>query len=241
MSLELELDYRLRWMDFDRYGRIQPWALFDLFQDTATVHAVQLGIGRDDMAAEGVFWAVVRMKYEMAGRPEHHQEVTVRTWPHSLSRFSFIRDYQMFDASGNLLVQASSEWVLMDIETRKFASAKDFYRGPIDFSEDRVFEKKPRKAPSFEAGNRPQLTVVPAYCDIDVNGHVNNAMYARYVVDALNPGEAGAIKSFQIDYRQEALVGMPLAVDVLVEDDRVLAKGVREDGETSFLSSIELV
>ena len=54
MAMELSLDYRLRWMDFDRYGHMQPWAVLDLFQDAATVHAVELGIGREDMDHKGV-------------------------------------------------------------------------------------------------------------------------------------------------------------------------------------------
>lgn len=240
MTLEMTLDYRMRWMDFDRYGRVQPWALLDLFQDVATAHALELGIGRDNMIPRGVFWAVIRTKYEIISEPHHHQLVTVRTWPHSLSRFSFIRDFTLADESGNTLVKATSEWVLMDVEDRKFVSVKDYYDGPTNFSEDRCFPKKPRKTPGFDEGNRPVCAVVPMYCDIDVNGHVNNAMYARYVVDALDPDEVGSIKTFQIDYRQEALLGTPLSVHVLVEDGRVLAKGLREDGETSFASLIEL-
>ena len=97
-----------------------------------------------------------------------------------------------------------------------------------------------RIALGFDEGNRRVLTVMPSFCDIDVNGHVNNAMYAKYVVNAFEPDGASAIKSFQIDYRQEAKLGEPLTVHSLVEDGRVLAKGLREDGEISFASIIEL-
>lgn len=240
MALEMQLDYRLRWMDFDKYGRMQPAAILDLCQDAATLHAIELGIGRDDMAPQGVFWAVIHSKYEIVKEPQHHQVITLRTWPHSLSRFSFIRDFHLRDEAGELLVKATTEWVVMDIETRKFASVKDFYTGSTDFSEDRVFEKKPRKIRNFEEGNCPVRTVVPSYSDIDVNGHVNNARYANYVVDSLNPGEEGSIKTLQIDYRHEVLPGVPLQVHTLVEDGLVLSKGLNEDGAVAFACSIEL-
>ena len=239
MALELTLDYRMRWMDFDRYGRMQPWAVLDLLQDTATAHAVELGIGRDSMVPQGVFWAIIRMRYEVEREPKHHQAVTVRTWPHSLSKFSFIRDFTISDEAGDLLVKASSEWVLMDVEARKFASVKDHYAGPTDFCEDRVFPKKPRKLPAFEVDDGPARVVVPAYSDIDVNGHVNNAMYARFVVDALDPGAQGTVRAFQMDYRQEVLVGAPLSIYTHVEGGKAYAKGLREDGETSFACLIE--
>ena len=240
VALERELDYRMRWMDFDRYGRVQPWALLDLFQDLATAHAEELGIGRDEMIAQGVFWAVIRSKYEVLREPVPHQHVRVHTWPHTLTRFSFIRDYHLLDDAGDLLVKATTEWVLMDVQTRKFVSAKDYYTGSEDFLEQRAFPKKPRKAPGFTEGNRPVRSVVPSFCDIDVNGHVNNAMYARYVIDALEPEEAGAIKTFQLDYRQEARLGVPLEIHALAEEGRILLKGLREDGETSFCCEIGL-
>lgn len=240
MALGMELDYRLRWMDFDQYGRMQPASVLDIFQDMATMQAGDMGIGRDDMLKSGVFWAVIRSKFEILRAPSHYQVVTVRTWPHSPTRFSFMRDFTMRDEADNPLIKASTEWVLMDAKTRKFTSVKGYYHGPDDFDEARAFERKPRKLPDFEEGNRPVCTVVPSYSDIDVNGHVNNAMYANYVINALNPSENGTMKSFQIDYRHEVLPGVPLAMHTLVEEGRVLSKGVNPDGQIAFASLIEL-
>ena len=45
MGLEMELDYRLRWLDFDRYGRLQPVTVLDICQDMATLQAEDMGIG----------------------------------------------------------------------------------------------------------------------------------------------------------------------------------------------------
>lgn len=240
MTLEMSLDYRLRWLDFDRYGHMRPESILDVFQDAATLQAEDMGIGRADMLAKGVFWAVVRLKYIVVHEPERFQIVTVRTWPHTLSSFSFLRDFQMLDEAGKLLVKARTEWVVMDSESRKFARVKNLYTGPTDFSTDRALDEKLRKVPDFEAGNRPVRSVVPAYTDIDANGHVNNARYTNFIVDALDPEPGKAIKSLQIDYRHEALPNTPLDVHTLVENERVLSKGVREDGNVSFACAIEL-
>ena len=48
------------------------------------------------------------------------------------------------------------------------------------------------------------------------------------------------MKTFQLDYRYEVLPGKPLDIYTLVEDGRVLSKGVREDGKTAFSCVIEL-
>ncbi|MBQ9000699.1 MAG: hypothetical protein IJ087_02455 [Eggerthellaceae bacterium] len=239
MAMEMSLDYRLRWLDFDRYGRMRPESILDLFQDVATLQADDMGIGHGDMLKHGVFWAVVRMKYEVLREPVRFQVVTARTWPHTMKTFSFMRDFELRDESGDLLVKASSEWVLMDLETRRFTNVKSIYDGPTDFVADRSFDGKIRKVPDFEEDNYPPFEVVPAYSDIDLNGHVNNARYTNFVVDALNPGEEGSVKTLQIDYRHEALPGEPLVVHTRIEDDRALLKGVRSDGNSAFACAIE--
>ena len=240
MALSMELDYRLRWMDFDRCGRMKPSAMLDIFQDVATVQADSMGIGRDDMLAKGVFWAVIRTKLEVVKQPANYQIVTARTWPHTPSRFSFLRDFSMRDESGAMLVKATSEWVLMDAETRKFVSVTDVYRESPEFDAERMFDRKPRKAPVFEKGNCPIATIVPSYTDIDVNGHVNNAMYADFIVNALGPDSEGSLKTLQIDYRYEAKLGEPLSVHTFAEGDRVLSKGVNERGDVVFAGEITL-
>lgn len=240
MSVSLEQDYRLRWMDFDRHGRIKPSAILDMCQDVATVHANQLRMGRDDMLKQGVFWAVIRSKIEFFGDFKHFQVVTVRTWPHSPSRFSFLRDYTVRNEEGTLLAAMSSEWVLMDIETRKFTSVTDHYDVPDGLDEARVFAKKPRKVPAFTDENRPVVLLSPVYTDIDVNGHVNNAMYADFVLDALNPSEAVFLKTFQMDYRHEVLPAAPLEMHTYIESNRILFKGINEQGDIAFACAAEL-
>lgn len=240
MGLEMTLEYRLRYLDFDRNGRIHPVAVLDLLQDVATLQAETMGIGHEGMLKQGVFWALIRLKYEVVKPPERFQLVRVRTWPHSLTRFSFQRDFTVSDEAGNTLVKATSEWVLMDIKARKFVKMSNHYDGPTDFLEDRSFDEKPRKIPSFDEGTKPVFDVVPTFSDIDVNGHVNNARYPRFVMDALDPDDECAIRTFQIDYRHEVLPGAPLSIHTLVREGSVLAKGVREDGETAFTCLIEL-
>ena len=78
------------------------------------------------------------------------------------------------------------------------------------------------------------------FSDLDLNGHVNNARYANYVVNALNPTGEGFIKTLQIDYRHEVLAHAPLEMHTLVEDGHVLSKGINENGDVAFACAIDL-
>jgi acyl-ACP thioesterase len=196
-------------MDFDRYGRLHPTPIIDIFQDIATVHAERMGIGRDAMVEQGVFWAVVRSKLEVVKAPSQLQVVTVRTWPNAPTRFSFVRNFTMCDERGDVLVKAMNEWVLMGLESRAFISVKDHYDGPDDFDEARAFEGKLRKIADFSEGSQPVVEIVPRYSDIDVNGHVNNAVYIDWAIDSIPDDlyDAGDPKELRITYKKECRRG----------------------------------
>lgn len=239
MPIGLERDYRLRWMDFDRYGRFKPQAILDIFQDIATAQAEEMGISDKDLAPKGVFWVVTRVKIEIVNEPQYHERVIARTWPHTQTKLSFLRDYTIRTEEEELLVKATSEWVLVDAGKRSFASALLAYDGPKDFYDARSFESKPKKIKNFTEEPTKRVTIVPGYSDIDKNGHLNNAMYARLIIDALEPSDTRALKTFQIDYRHEVLAGKALTIEALVEDDAVKVRGLLEDGQTAFMALIE--
>lgn len=240
MALQMERDYRMRWMDLDRYGHVQPFAIMDMLQDLAILQAEDMGIGRTAMDPRGVFWAIIRLKYEVLREPRHFEHVIVRTWPHSPSRFSFMRDFDLRADNGEVLVRCTTEWVLMDKESRKFVSVRDVCEANGDYLEERAFESKPRKIADFEEDPDKAFVVVPRYSDIDVNGHVNNAKYANFAIDALDPHGEMAVRTFQIDYRHEVFPGEPLSMFTQRDGSEVLAKGVRGDGATAFACKIEL-
>ena len=81
--------------------------------------------------------------------------------------------------------------------------------------------------------------MIPTYSDVDYNGHVNNARYANYAMDAYNPGEGRLLKSFQIDYRYEVLPDAPLRMYTQDDGDIVFAKGIREDDNIAFMCAME--
>lgn len=238
MALELIQDYRLRWNDYDRFGHIAPDSVLDICQSMAIIHAEQMGIGRAKLLERGQVWVLVRMKLEVLRQP-NQESLTVRAWPHSPSKFSFLRDFELSDSEG-LSIKATSEWVLMDVEARKFARFDASIMGEAEYSPDRAFEEKPRKISPFELEGEPLLTLKPHYTDIDVNGHVNNARYPRFVMDALQLGADQPIRTMQIDYRHEIAPSDTIAIYANYDNEAIRANGVLEDGTVAFSCAIEV-
>ncbi len=238
--VELEIKEHLRTTDFDRYRRLKPSAVLQLFQDVATHQAEKMGIGFAKMMEKGVLWAVIRTSYEVIEQPHLYEEVRVRTWPHDPSKFSFLRDYQIKNSAGELLIKGTSEWVLMGFEDRSFVPLFDVYDGTRNFIDERNYEKKPRKLRNFDEAGIEPYTLVPSYSSVDLNGHVNNSVYADFLIDAIDPGEAHSVKAFQMDFRQEVLEGVPLNIFTHKTEDGIEAKGLDAEGNVMFAARIEV-
>ena len=240
MTIGYEQTYQLRTGDFDRYAHLLPSSILDVFQDVAGVNAEQVpGMTWKELSDAGLFWVVTRIKYEVVETPALHEQVIARTWPLAPTRLGFQRDYTMRKLDGSLLVKCSSDWILMDYKTRSFASARDFYNGPDDFSEEKVFDKKLRKIKTFEPEDEGTQFDV-SFVDIDINGHVNNSKYPNFVLNALNLAEGETIKTFQIDYRHEHRPGDKVTIHSKKEGNIITSLGMNPEGDCMFETQIEL-
>lgn len=240
MTIGYEQTYQLRTGDFDRYAHLLPSSILDVFQDVAGVNAEQVpGMTWKELSDAGLFWVVTRIKYEVIETPALHEQVIARTWPLAPTRLGFQRDYTMRKLDGGLLVKCSSDWILMDYKTRSFASARDFYNGPNDFSEEKVFDKKLRKIKTFEPEDEGTQFDV-SFVDIDINGHVNNSKYPNFVLNALNLAEGETIKTFQIDYRHELRPGNKVTIHSKKEGNIITSLGMNPEGDCMFETQIEL-
>ena len=240
MTIGYEQTYQLRTGDFDRYAHLLPSSILDVFQDVAGVNAEQVpGMTWKELSDAGLFWVVTRIKYEVVETPALHEQVIARTWPLAPTRLGFQRDYTMRKLDGSLLVKCSSDWILMDYKTRSFASARDFYNGPDDFSEEKVFDMKLRKIKTFEPEDEGTQFDV-SFVDIDINGHVNNSKYPNFVLNALNLAEGETIKTFQIDYRHELRPGNKVTIHSKKEGNIITSLGMNPEGDCMFETQIEL-
>lgn len=232
-------NYTLRAGDFDCFNRIKPSAVLDLFQDAAGQHAEALGVGFEDMLKRGFLWVVTRVKFEIITAPERYQTVLIKTWPLEPNRINYRREYGIEDLNGNLLIKGSSEWVVLHSTERRFLSVPDLYPFSDNFHDEKAFEGKIGKIRNFEPDSNP-YKITPAFCELDINGHVNNIKYADFVLDAVNPQSTDVLKTFQIDYRKEVMQGTSLNVRYLRNEDGIFVKGDNDSGDTAFTCKIEL-
>lgn len=237
MNRIFEKVYTLRAGDFDKYDRLHPAAVLDLFQDVAGQHAETLGVGFEAMLQRSYLWVLVRVKYHILAPVHRYQSVRVKTWPLEPRRLSYRREYCIEDENGKRLVAGSSEWVVIDSVERRLCWVPSLYPANLEFCTEVMCEDKLRRVPEVQTDGNVH-TVLAGFSDLDVNDHVNNVKYANYVMDAINPTWEEEIESFQIDYRKEVVQGTELLVSCGRKADGIYACG--EDGDHTQMFTCKL-
>ncbi len=152
---------------------------------TATAHANDLGIGYFHLLPEDLGWVLSRMSIKVYRWPTINDRLWVESWVDSFNRFMSRRDFRMVDAQGNVLAEACSVWVCINLTTRR-PSARPW--------PEECLGADAKIAP--ELGDFPRLGAIEspcyidlvnwAYRDIDFYGHVNSARYVEHLVDAIH-------------------------------------------------------
>lgn len=230
-----EQTYRLRTGDFDSRRRLQPAAILDLFQDVAGEHAASLGMGYDDMIRRGMLWVVLRVAFEQLGQPALFDTVHVRTWPHPPGAVDFVRDYELLAQDGTPLVRGTSQWAVIGAEDRKLVASRRVDFPAAGVRDAHLFPERLRALRPAAEGRLAQTLRSPV-TDVDLNGHVNNARYANYVMDALRPAQP--LRRFQLDYHHEVRTDTPLRLYTACEGGAMQCRGEDEAGTRMFTAEI---
>ena len=189
----------------DMSWRLKPASFMDYAQEAANLHANILGFGYDDLIASRTAWVLSRMRVVFEDTPKWRENMTLKTWHKGLDRLFFLRDFHMTDDEGRTRVKATTSWLVINLETRRLV------RDPNLLEEGTICSDNILEAPAGKVAMpkdvEPMLVMNHdvAYSDLDMNGHVNNAMYMQWAMNAVNYDISSEkpVKEFTINFNHE--------------------------------------
>ncbi len=189
---------------------LRPAAMLDIMQEAAGRDATNLGFGYDDMIASNTAWVLSRIKLVFHNYPKWRDEVTLKTWHKGANRIFYLRDFQLEDACGNVVVSATTSWLIIDLASRRMVRnstlAENFDNSALG---DAIAEQAEKV--SLPKGTEPELvnSHKVVWSDIDTNGHVNNVKYVVWALDSLDYDlvASKSVKELLVNYDSEVLPG----------------------------------
>jgi medium-chain acyl-[acyl-carrier-protein] hydrolase len=192
----------------DLFGKLSLYAMFNRFQELAGIHAEYLQVGYDTLRDAKLAWILSRIKIQIHSMPKWGNKVHLATWPKGIDRLFAIRDFCMTNENGEILIAATSAWLLIDINNGRPRRIETL---PIDLRFPHAVPalQDPLDKIQMPDGLIPVLDKQIWLSDIDVNHHVNNAQYAEWITDCFSQDQYSnhQMKSVQINYLEETLQG----------------------------------
>ena len=214
--------YTLRTYECDKNGYLRIVTLFNILQDMADSHAADLGLGMEFCLSNGLAWVGANYHIKISRMPKIHEDITIVTWPSEERKLGAIRDFAIYDTNQNLIICATSQWILIDFVRKRPVALKDKlpqYNVINEHSLVSDFEKLPEITRTDFA-----KTFSVRFDDIDINMHVNNSLYPLWATEALEHTfrDNHLPCEIEVSFKKEGHLGEDINVISEVEDFQTL-------------------
>jgi medium-chain acyl-[acyl-carrier-protein] hydrolase len=238
--------YNIKSSDLDVTGKLKLSALFTCFQDIATLHAENLGVGVEKIGQLGLGWVLVRLRVEVLRYAIKDETILIETWYPGPKKFEFERDFGVWDQEGNMIAKAVSSWMIFDVKTRELALSNLIRHDFPPSNRERALECRLGRLKNIgplELVNKRKLWDG----EVDFNGHLNNARYVDFIIDYCWTKEEQRryqVKEIEINYVSEGLPGDEFLFyrdNSALSSNVIYIEGVHEkDKKVIFKAQLEL-
>ena len=212
--------------------------MLDYLQDVAGHHADELGVGLNNFGHK-MLWVLSRLRVAVDDELTVGTPFTLETYPTGTNLLFAVRQYAMKSGDKTLL-RGTSYWLLLDAETFRPLKPLDHLPPLIRDTEDGLqYFRDLGKIQKTEVAERRPYKI--GWSDIDEVGHLNNAVYGRFIYDAVGEITGGTqrIREFQINYNHQVLNGETVFCGGARRDDGwIYVDGLSEDGKICSFQAI---
>ncbi len=185
--------------------------MFYQMQDIAWEHADLFGFGYDHLKEDQHFWVLSRLLVKIQRRPVWAEDFTLETWSRGTDGFFGYRDFNFVDKNGNNIIQATSSWLVLDLNSKRIVRISNLNNFPKH--DESVFGCDAQKVISPQSDKKLHFTPV-RFNEIDINQHFNSGRYLERIIDSyeFNFHEKNELVEFEINFLKEGLPSDKLAV-----------------------------
>lgn len=240
MEIKWKQQLIIPWEITDISGKLSLPGLGQLLINTATYHADRLGFGYNELKDQNLNWVLFRMNIELIRRPEWHEPVTLTTWPTGISGIAGLREFVMTDEKDNIICNASSEWLIIDLSTRRPKRLKQ-YESILKYNLPEKAFTRTSPVANTKGEFSTLFTHTIRHSDMDLNGHAT----ARRYFDWLDDGLYQVLNDYELDMIQITFFNETYLGDTIilqVDDTKTTLRGVRQsDNKVAFMAVVKII
>ena len=219
----LENEYTVKLSEIGKENKVTNKAILSYLEDIGGLHSNKAGYGIFEIEQTHLSWILLGWRLQVIRRPKYAEKIKIKTWSKGVVKLYTYREFEAYDELGNLIIKASSKWILLDIEKGKIVRIEPDLMAKYEPEIGRkVFE-----IAEFDKIKEPddylfEKNYTVRRADIDVNNHMHNLNYIELANEAL-PEEVykGALfNDVKITYKKEIKLGDTVKCKYSFIDDK---------------------
>jgi acyl-ACP thioesterase len=199
--------YQVLTYDVDVEMKAHLPVVLDFFQDAARDHAGSFGFSVFDLQKKGLTWVLSRYHIKVPRYPALGDSVEVSTWTSGKHGYFAMREFEARDAGGELLVAATSSWMVITLDKKQPVKPDSVVSNAIVL-EKRAVSDKFDPLPIPERSDKETLFRARLR-DLDFNNHVNNVGYIDWALEGMPEDILRSSRASEVEivYKAEVLLG----------------------------------
>lgn len=232
-------NYEIRSYECDKHGNLRLLTLMNIFQDIADSNASDLGLGLEFCRKRGLAWVGASYHIKIEKFPRLHQKITVLSWPAVEKKLGAYRDFLVLDEKGDILIKASSQWILINFAKKRPVCLRDNLPEYSVISERAIETDFPKIEDMENITHQQEFKI--RFDDIDINNHVNNAVYPLWASEAVGDDYRNEHEPYEIEisFKKEALLGENVIVESSINNEISLHK-IKSSVDSRELAKVKL-
>lgn len=177
--------FEVRHYECDALGWLRPPAILGYMQEAGFGASAAVGWSAARYAEAGFHWFAYETQLELLQPLRYGDFIEIKTWIADFRRVRSLRQYELY-RDGQMIGHGGTDWVFINAKTLYPATIpQDIVDAYAQNVPDLVAPKR-EPFPTFPAAP-PQVFSLTRHVegrDIDPAGHVNNAVYLQYALEA---------------------------------------------------------
>ncbi len=192
-------------------------SLMRYFQSLAIEDLNRQGMSYEFLREHNMVFVLTKYAIHISEKIRSDMTYDFITFPCLVNGPAFIRDFTVCDSDGNRIVEASSEWVLINFETRRLLRPSAL-PGTVK-SDGKIHDFYPARTFVCEEEDFIYEFVV-THSLLDENRHMNNCNYLNVIYDGFYSHDRliSPVADLDINFAHEALLGDLLQIRYHFED-----------------------
>lgn len=225
----------------DKKNKLKLGYLLKLIEEASTEHLISINLPYTVLFEEGIVFLMSKMAVNIFRRPFSGEEIVLKTASQGAFGAQFLRQIIIETAAGEPIAEAISSWFIAEPATRRVLKP-DAFKHPLPTVPPEQKLTTVNSAHRIKPEGETVLTATRKvyYSDLDVNGHMNNTVYADVVTDHIPAEVQENMEPVQyfIAYKNEALLGNTLNLETKRSNNNNFFINCQSGDKTCFTAQI---